>query len=405
MLPRQKHVSQHEISVENFIAAVMEEASIPGLAISVIKNNELVLLDGFGLANVEKNEPVKISTPFNLASISKPILGISLLRLQDKGFINIDNDINQYLPFVLDNPNIEGEKITLRHLASHSSGLYDAYDYEAFGHNKDSRVSLRDYVEQRLSAKGSAYENGYFYDNTQPGTSFRYNNLGASLAGLALETTTKMSLHAFSRREIFEPLGMKNTAWQLNQLSITDIAIPYKLEACIPYVKICADESSLLMSYALGKLFDPPAEYKAISALPHYGFPDYPAGGIRSSIEDLTLLIKAILNNGNDKSKLLSDKSYQQMFQLALPESVAKGKRFFWQESHGMIGHGGSNPGVLTYAFFDVKTKNAMIIIMNRSPDALTAWALERIIERILTTETDSLKSAKLSGSVSSAKC
>ncbi|KGJ96404.1 beta-lactamase [Colwellia psychrerythraea] len=395
-------MSQHEISVEDFITAVMEEASIPGLAISVIKNNKVVLLDGFGLANVEKNEPVKVTTPFNLASISKPILGISLLRLQDKGFINIDNDINEYLPFVLDNPNLEDEKITLRHLASHSSGLYDAYDYEAFGHNEESNVNLRDYVEQRLSIKGNAYGKGYFYDSAQPGTSFRYNNLGASLAGLALETTSEMSLHAFSNREIFEPLGMKNTAWQLNQLMMKDIAVPYELEACIPYIKICADESSLTMAYVLGKLFDPPSEYKTLAAFPHYGFPDYPAGGIRSSIEDLTLLIKAVLNNGNEKIKLLSDTSYQQMFQLAFPEDVAQGQRFFWQESHGMIGHGGSNPGAFTYAFFDVETKGAIIILMNRSPDALTSWALDSIIERISTTDTHSFKTLELFSSLNS---
>jgi len=395
-------VSQHDASIEDFIIAVMEEASIPGLAISVIKNNNVVLLDGFGLANVEKNEPVKISTPFNLASISKPILGISLLRLQDKGHINIDNDVNEYLPFVLDNPNLENEKITLRHLASHSSGLYDAYDYESFGHNEEPKINLRDYVEQRLSVKGSAYDQGYFYDNAQPGTSFRYNNLGASLAGLALETTAETSLHAFSNKEIFEPLGMKNTAWRLNQLVMKDIAVPYELETCIPYISICADETSLLLAYALGKVFDPPSKYKTLTAFPHYGFPDYPAGGIRSSIEDLTLLIKAVLNNGNEQIKLLSDTSYQQMFQLALPEDIAQGKRFFWQESNGMIGHGGSNPGVFTYAFFDVETKDAIIILMNRSPDALTAWALDSIIERVSTTDTHSFKTLELSSPISS---
>ena len=132
LLPSQQSASDDIADDLEFIKAVMDEGNIPGLAIGVIKNNKVVLQQGFGFANVKSGQPITQDTPFNIASISKPIMGISLLQLVDQGKLDLDEDLNTYLPFTLDNPHVQGEKITLRSISSHSSGIADFYDPKHF---------------------------------------------------------------------------------------------------------------------------------------------------------------------------------------------------------------------------------------------------------------------------------
>jgi CubicO group peptidase (beta-lactamase class C family) len=117
VLPKQQNVSQNIAELELYLPALMEEAAIPGLAIARIKNGQTVLLQTYGKANIETGVPVTKDTLFNLASISKPIMGLVLLQLVDQGKLDLEQDINNYLPFRVDNPHTAEEKITLRHLA------------------------------------------------------------------------------------------------------------------------------------------------------------------------------------------------------------------------------------------------------------------------------------------------
>jgi CubicO group peptidase (beta-lactamase class C family) len=386
LLPRQEIKSDNAKNIDEYLIAKMEEVAIPGMAISVIKDNKVILLKGYGYANVDNQKKIDIHTPFNIASISKPILGISLLKLVDQGRLNLDQNINSYLPFRIDNPKINSKKITVRHLVTHTSSINDYYDIDTYAINQDAEISLSDHIKSLLTREGSLYNNAEFFKNVPIGTERDYSNLGAGVAGLVLESITGKSLADFSSEEIFQPLGMENTGWRLADFELDELTTRYNVRQCVPFFNLCADANSPKSNFLISKIFNPPLKNKSFIEYPHYGNPQYPDGGVNSSIHDLTILIKTLLNEGKgNDSNLLSEKSFMEMFKLQLPDSLSTRQRFFWRDNkEGLTGHSGSDLGVFTSAYFDLKKQNAVIILMNRDVDAVTEKAMDEIREKLL---------------------
>ncbi|NOY48585.1 MAG: serine hydrolase, partial [Chlorobi bacterium] len=213
-----------------------------------------------------------------------------------------------------------------------------------------------------------------------------YSNLGAGVAGLVLESITGKSLADFSSEEIFNPLEMKHTSWRLVDIDLDALATRYNVKQCVPYFHLCADVNSPKTNFLISKIFNPPFENKSFIEYPHYGNPQYPDGGLNTSIYDLTRLIKTLLNNGKYKDySLLSEDSFKEMFSLQLPESLSTRQRFFWRDNReGLTGHSGSDLGVFTNAYFDLEKQNAVIILMNRDVDAITEQAMNDIRDMLL---------------------
>ncbi len=386
LLPRQEIKSDNARNIDEYLIAKMEEVAIPGMAISVIKDNRVTLIKGYGYADVYNQKKIDIHTPFNIASISKPILGIALLRLVDQGKLNLDQDINSYLPFRIDNPKVNSNKITARHLATHTSSINDYYDIDTYAINQDSEISLSDHIKNLLTPEGALYKNAEFFKNIPIGTERDYSNLGAGVAGLVLESITGKNLADFSSEEIFQPLGMENTGWRLADFELAKLAKRYNVRQCIPFFNLCVDANSPKSNFLISKIFNPPLKNKSFIEYPHFGNPQYPDGGLNASIKDLTILIDIMLNNGkNNDYNLLSKNSFNEMFNLQLPDSISTRQRFFWRDNpNGLIGHSGSDLGVFTSAYFDLDKQNAVIILMNRDVDAVTEKAMEEIREQLL---------------------
>ncbi len=149
---------------------------------------------------------------------------------------------------------------------------------------------------------------------------------------------------------------------------------------------MCADVNSPKSNFLISKIFNPPFEHKSFLEYPHFGNPQYPDGGVNASINDLTILIKTLLNEGksNDYS-LLSEKSFKEMFRLQLPDSLSTRQRFFWRDNtNGLTGHSGSDLGVFTSAYFDLEKKDAVIVLMNRDVDAVTEKAMNEIRNKLM---------------------
>lgn len=385
LLPKQQNVSQNIAGLELYLPALMEEAAIPGLAIARIKNGQTVLLQTYGKANIETGVPVTKDTLFNLASISKPIMGIVLLQLVDQGKLDLEQDINHYLPFRVDNPYTTEEKITLRHLASHSSGIADFYDINSYAENRDSETSLGQHLTSLLLANGDNYQQGKYFLQQLPGEKRKYSNLAAGLAGYLVEATTGISLAQYSKTNVFPALAMPHTSWLLHDVALETVAVPYEVEQCVPYLLLCADTESPSLNYLIGRYIDPPANYKSFKPYPHFGNPQYPDSGVRSSISELSRFLVAILNNqDNDGRPLLSNDMYNEMFSLQLPESVSANQRFFWRDNDmGLTGHMGADLGVFTALYFDRSSKDGFIILMNRGVDDKAAAAMKKIAMRL----------------------
>ncbi len=381
--PRQEYTAQDAETFDEFAGRLIRENAIPGMAVAVISDRKIAHSGGYGFADVESNRPMTAETPVNIASVSKPILGLAILQLVDQGELELDEDVNGYLPFEIVNPHTQGEAITLRHLATHTSGIADFYDVADFEPGRDSPTPLTAHLQDLLTASGERYGEGQHFLETSPGTAREYSNLGAGVAGAVAEAKTGQSLSELSRTGVFEPLGMKNTSWSLGDYEPGMLAKRYRVEQCLPWTGICTDTQHPVSNHIVGAVFDPPAQSKKYLAYSQFGNPNYPDGGVHSSAADLAKLAIALLNGGQyEDGLILEEATFAEMMRLQLPPEVSTRQRFFWRDRDGMTGHSGSDLGVYSSFYFDMDSGNAVIVLMNRTPDAQTELAMEQVIAR-----------------------
>lgn len=386
LAPRHPVVSDVAKSFEDFAAALIDEQAIPGLAIAVVKDQKIVHMRGYGFADLWSRTAMTPDTPMNIASISKPILGIVLLQLRDKGRLNLDADINGLLPFRVENPHAVGHPITLRQLGTHTSGIADFYDTADYQPGADSPRPLAMYLRSLLSPEGARYDGGAHYLDAKPGTVREYSNLGAGVAGAVAERAGGAPLAALAKDNIFAPLGMANSSWVLADYPAGKLATRYEVYQCLPYTSLCASTEEPKRNYLIGKIFRPASRDRRIKPYPQFGNPNYPDGGVNASARDLTLLAQSLLAQGKTGSdRLLSPASFEEMMKLQLPSSVDDRQRFFWRDRDGMTGHAGSGQGIYTSFYFDRKQGDAIIVLMNRTPDLETENAMARLFTRIKT--------------------
>ncbi len=176
-----------------------EDPNKPGGAAAFLYNNELVYAKGFGMANLETGKRNDINTAFQLAELSRHFTAFALLLLEDEGVVALDDDIRKYVPEVPD----FGELITLNHLLTHSSGLYDlgALRHIA-GWDDHDRFDKEDVI--KLISRQQKL-------NFSPGSNFAYSETGITLLSMVIEKATDKSLKAYAQEMIFDPAGMTNT--------------------------------------------------------------------------------------------------------------------------------------------------------------------------------------------------
>ena len=148
-------------TLDSVIIAKKKESGIVGLGASVIVDKKLVLSTGYGFADFENKVPFKSSTIMNIASISKTFTGVCIMKAVEDGLVSLDEDINKYLPFRVINPNSPHDKITLRHLATHTSGLIDRspfYGDSTYHYGKSKPEPLGEFLKNYFVV------NSYFLD-------------------------------------------------------------------------------------------------------------------------------------------------------------------------------------------------------------------------------------------------
>lgn len=175
--------------LKSYIPARMKEAEIPGLSVALIRHNQIVWTEGFGVTNRLTGTPVTSKTVFEVASISKVITAYSALRLVEEGILSVDEPVHNYLkkPWL---PSSDfGDKITLRHLLSHSSGLTDDVIF------KSKRIGF------------------------EPGTDFLYSGLGAEYVRELIEQVSEKPLEEVAVEKVFRPLNMSGSSF-VNETSV-----------------------------------------------------------------------------------------------------------------------------------------------------------------------------------------
>src|SRR5690606_11579641 len=114
--------------LDETLLSKMNEGKIPGAAFVVVKDGKLIYQNNLGFANITNNKPVDDLTIFMLASVSKTMIATAVMQLWEKGLIDLDADINQYLSFSVRTPSFPDEPITARMLLTHTSAIRDEWN-------------------------------------------------------------------------------------------------------------------------------------------------------------------------------------------------------------------------------------------------------------------------------------
>lgn len=171
----------------------------PGAAVAVLKEGEVIYKKGYGYAQLEYDIPITPSTIFHVASVSKQFTAFAIDMLAGQGKLFLDDDIHTYLPEIPD----FGKSITIRHLVHHTSGLRDQWELLAMAGWRLDDVITKEHI---LTAVKNQKEL-----NFSPGDEYLYCNTGYTLLA---EIVERVSGHAFpywTKKNIFEPLGMSHT--------------------------------------------------------------------------------------------------------------------------------------------------------------------------------------------------
>lgn len=168
----------------------------PGSAVLVVKNGEIVLNKGYGLANMDYEIPITPNTVFDLASLAKQFTGYAIAVLAEEGIISEEDDVRTYIPELpeFDHP------ITIGNLVHHTSGIRDwTSTLPLSGRSFDDVISMDHILRMAYQQKDL---------NFTPGDEYRYSNTGYNLLAEIVERTTGLTFREWTDQNIFQPLGM-----------------------------------------------------------------------------------------------------------------------------------------------------------------------------------------------------
>ncbi|MTB52062.1 serine hydrolase [Lewinella sp. W8] len=362
--PHQEDATQRaKDSLSAALRTIHAEGIINGFAVGVVDQEGIIYTEGFGYADVEKQLPYTAATVQNIASISKTLIGISLLKAQELGHLSVDDPVSKHLDFPVVNPHFPDQEITLRHLATHTSSIMDGdvYDEQSYllltevdstgtkkmeipeEFNSPREAPMGNFLEKVLSPAGSWYSPDNFMQQP-PGQLFEYTNIGATLAAYVIERASGVPYDEFTTRHILRPLGMTGSGWAYEAVG---------------------ENHSIL--YAEGD-----------TKLPPYRLITYPDGGLRTSSEDLSKYLKELIRGYAGSGTLLSQESYREFFRKQLSEENFTERNadhpyndeydfglFIGFSAKGYAGHTGGDPGVSSLMFFHEERKVGRLLIIN----------------------------------------
>jgi len=180
--------------------AAWAKSDSPGAAVAIMQDGEIVLKRGYGMANLDHDVPIRPSSVFHAASVSKQFTAMAVYLLAEEGKLTLDDDVRHFVPQLPD----FGFPITVRHLLHHTSGLRDQWELLGLAGWRYSKDLITDDDVLRLVSRQRAL-------NFPPGTRFLYCNTGYTLLAQVVQNVTGHSFRQFTTSRIFEPLGMART--------------------------------------------------------------------------------------------------------------------------------------------------------------------------------------------------
>ena len=380
--------NRSEIELVEFIQTIVNAYSIPGLSIAVIKNQSIVWEENFGYANISDEVLVDENTMFILSSISKTITATALMQLFEDDLFELEDDIDNYLPFNVNHPDNPFIPITFKMLLSHTSGIQDNWGFMPY-YEGDSPLELGYYLFEYLSPGGQFYNSNLNFTNSIPGTNYSYSNIAVALIGLLVEEISNQSFNEYCKENIFYPLQMDNASWFLSEINNLDqVALPYKIiggsgnscyeigcgiyddsnpcfcdPACVYYNDCCFDYDAICGENGTG------SSGVELQEQAHYGYSDYPSGQLRTTANNLAKFVSAYLNDGTYNGiSILDEETIELIKTIHYPEvNTEQGLIWYYKNQNGrqLFGHNGGDVGSLTEMFISYSDNIGVVLLSN----------------------------------------
>jgi CubicO group peptidase (beta-lactamase class C family) len=276
------------------------------------------------------------------------------MQLVDKYGLNLDDPINDHLPFQVKNPHFPDVPVTIRQLMTHTSSISDNHYYDIYHQvlvKGDSPIAQEQFMRDMFAVGGRFYSKASWHKK-KPGTLFDYSNMGATLAAVlsaAVEdkhrnSSDPLTMPQMSRKFVMEPLGVTDASYRFRDLQHegqAPIAVPSYWT-----------RNKGFYSYCL------------------FGYPDVADGLWHSSATNYARFFSSFINNGTYKGvRLLSNATVAEMRKIQPGPGAEQKQALIWyyreQEGRLLLGHNGGDDGIATEAFFNPKTNVGFVVFCN----------------------------------------
>jgi CubicO group peptidase (beta-lactamase class C family) len=302
---------------------------LPGIAVGVVSDQELVWFKGFGFADIKAKLPMTATTKFRMGSNSKLFTAIAIMQLREKGKLGLDDPVVKYLPWFKAKPAGDDDgPITIEQLLSHSSGL----QRDAGDHWTSYKFPTSDELQRLYTDRQAAFA---------PSVRWKYSNLAYAVAGLVVEKVSGERWADYVEQNIFKPLEMNGTSVDKD---VSGLAVPYG--------RRMPDGSREVLPFV---------DARGMAA----------ATGITSDVEDMAKFISAQFRRGpRGGAQIVSSGSWREMLRVRSVEenwNSGTGLGFDVQrvKDKTYIGHGGGYPGNTTQTLIQLDDKVGVIVLTN----------------------------------------
>jgi len=329
----------------------MQEYKIPGLSVAVVKEGETIYCEGFGARDPKRNLPATPDTLYGIGSITKSFVAIAIMQLVEEGKLSVDDPVGMYIPFKLGLP---GKPIKIHHFLTHSSGLPSLATSSVALHRGigiDKGIpwgSVQDFYRLVNDAQEEIAD--------EPGVRFFYHNAAWRMLGHIVQELSGQPFHIYIKDKILDPLGMTRSTLKTDVFNTDPNHI-------VPHWKK-PDGSVEPSRFPYPNPEDNP-DFSFIAA----------AGGITSSVNEMTKYLNAHINTGSyEGGRLAGRESFEQMHTFHTKRADSLYGEFGYgygvgitPDFHGykMISHGGSILVSTAHMSFIPKLKAGVVMMAN----------------------------------------
>jgi CubicO group peptidase (beta-lactamase class C family) len=329
----------------NQLDAVLQEIvsgwGIPGMAIGIVSDREILYTRTFGVQNIQTQVPVTSTSIFCVTSMSKCFVAAAVMQLVERGRIDLDGPLVKYLPYVK-MADDRYQQVTIRQMLSHTSGMPDMSEHEykkLLAHQESDEGAAKRYV---LRLRDRCLE-------AAPGERFLYSNIAYNVLGAMITTVSGMPFETYMKENILLPARMMDSTFLLGEVPASRLAVPH------------------LRAPGL-----------MVSASYPYNRADAPASFLHATLVDMCHWLMTCLNRGNSGSgSLLSPAGFEKMWtpvaKWGFPpfyEDVGLGWTLGHYRGAKTVSHGGMGFGWTDFLTLLPDRNMAMVILCNEESSA-----------------------------------